>query len=181
MSNGEENNFFNRNPEIIGISNPKNGNIDETLHGSEGSEVGNNDPNVVSVSNIATVRVSTTTNMTVEGELLENLQKEIVESFAKGINALTIPPNEKEGSIADMFDQILEKDEFLCPKMDAEDVWKYIVESPCVFVIGEYGWTTIVKLEILDYPQVIKKLMDLGTIRKRLDTNFYSNPVGFCY
>lgn len=40
----------------------------------------------------------------------ENLDKEIRESFAKRINASAIPPGSKEGSIADMFDRVLEKE-----------------------------------------------------------------------
>ncbi|GLJ50684.1 hypothetical protein SUGI_1079790 [Cryptomeria japonica] len=40
MSNGEENILSNRNPDIIGISDPENGSIDETMHGLEGSELG---------------------------------------------------------------------------------------------------------------------------------------------
>ncbi|GLJ13097.1 hypothetical protein SUGI_0205100 [Cryptomeria japonica] len=40
MSNGEENRLFNRNPEIIGISEHETRNIDEAMHGLECSELG---------------------------------------------------------------------------------------------------------------------------------------------
>lgn len=51
-------------------------------------------------------------------------------------------------------------------------------------MIHKHGWVfnspvDFVKLEIPDYPKVIKKPMDLGTIQKRLETNFYSDPRDF--
>ncbi|GLJ15976.1 hypothetical protein SUGI_0264390 [Cryptomeria japonica] len=51
-------------------------------------------------------------------------------------------------------------------------------------MLHKHGWVfntpvDIVKLEIPDYPKVIKKPMDLGTVKKRLDANFYSDPRDF--